>query len=218
MSQHYDITMSHPRPKVLSMTSHELSTASHSMRDVSFAVVDFETTGLNPETDRIVQLAAIIVNGEGDIVDSFDTIVKPESPAEYQHGAEHIHGISAEQVSSGMPLRKALEQLWSINAGHVFTAHNAPFDLGFLHAESKRVGIEGAIESHIDTLELSRRTTGTDSTRRHNLFALCEHYGIERDQVHDAKSDATATAQLLIHLIKELGVEKPDQVSELFAR
>ncbi|MFI0460812.1 MAG: exonuclease domain-containing protein [Ilumatobacteraceae bacterium] len=200
------------------MTSHELTNASHSMRDVSFAVVDFETTGLNPETDRIVQLAAVIVNGEGDIVDSFDTIVKPESPAEYQHGAEHIHGISAEQVSSGMPLRKALEQLWSINAGHVFTAHNAPFDLGFLHAESKRVGIEGAIESHIDTLELSRRTTGADSTRRHNLFALCEHYGIERDQVHDAKSDATATAQLLIHLIKELGVEKPDQVSELFAR
>ncbi len=200
------------------MTSHELTNASHSMRDISFAVVDFETTGLNPETDRIVQLAAVIVNGEGDIVDSFDTIVKPESPAEYQHGAEHIHGITAEQVSSGMPLRKALEQLWSINAGHVFTAHNAPFDLGFLHAESKRVGIEGAIESHIDTLELSRRTTGADSTRRHNLFALCEHYGIERDQVHDAKSDATATAQLLIHLIKELGVEKPDQVSELFAR
>ncbi len=200
------------------MTSHEIPTAPLSMRDVSFAVVDFETTGLNPETDRIVQLAAVIVNGEGDILDSFDTIVKPESPAEYQHGAEHIHGISAEQVSSGMPLRKALERLWNINAGHVFTAHNAPFDLGFLHAESKRVGIEGTIEFHIDTLELSRRTTGADSTRRHNLFALCEHYGIERDHVHDARSDATATAQLLMHLIRELGIESSDQVSELFAR
>lgn len=200
------------------MTSHEIPTAPLSMRDLSFAVVDFETTGLNPETDRILQLATVIVDGEGRIVDSFDTIVKPESPAEYQHGAEHIHGISAEQVSSGMPLRKALEQLWSINTGHVFTAHNAPFDLGFLHAESKRVGIEGVIESHIDTLELSRRTTSADSTRRHNLFALCEHYGIERDQVHDAKSDATATAQLLMHLIKELGIESSDQVSELFAR
>jgi DNA polymerase-3 subunit epsilon len=200
------------------MTSQELSTAPNTMRNVSFAVVDFETTGLNPETDRIVQLAAIIVNGEGDIVDSFDTIVKPESPAEYQHGAEHIHGISAEQVSNGMPLREALEQLWSINDGHVFTAHNAAFDLGFLHAESERVGIKGHIEVHIDTLELSRRTTGTDTTRRHNLFALCEHYGIERDQVHDARSDATATAQLLMHLIKELGVETPDQVAELFAR
>jgi len=217
MSHDDYITLPHPRSKVQSMTSQELSTAPNTMRDVSFAVVDFETTGLNPETDRIVQLAAVIVNGVGDIVDSFDTIVKPESPAEYQHGAEHIHGISAEQVSSGMPLRKALEQLWSISADNVFTAHNAAFDLGFLHAESERVGIEGRIEIHIDTLELSRRTTGADTTRRHNLFALCEHYGIERDQVHDAKSDATATAQLLMHLIKELGVETPDQVSELFA-
>ena len=217
MSHDDYITMPHPRSKVQSMTSQELSTAQLGMRNVSFAVVDFETTGLNPETDRIVQLAAVIVNGEGHIVDSFDTIVKPENPAEYQHGAEHIHGISAEQVSSGMPLRQALEQLWSISAGNVFTAHNASFDLGFLYAESERVGIEGQVEIHIDTLELSRRTAGTDTTRRHNLFALCEHYGIERDQVHDAKSDATATAQLLMHLIKELGVETPDQVSELFA-
>jgi len=200
------------------MTPHEQSTAQETMRNVSFAVVDFETTGLNPETDRIVQLAAVIVNGDGDIIDSFDTIVKPESPAEYQHGAEHIHGISAEQVSNGMPLHAALKKLWEISTGNVFTAHNAPFDLGFLHAESKRVGLNGSIEVHIDTLELSRRLSGADNSRRHNLFALCEHYGIERDKVHDAKSDATATAQLLMHLIKEMGVETPDQVSELFAR
>jgi DNA polymerase-3 subunit epsilon len=187
------------------------------MRNMSFAVVDFETTGLNPESDRIVQLAAVIVNGDGDITDSFDTIVKPESPSEYQHGAEHIHGISAEQVSNGMPLRIALQKLWDISADNVFTAHNAQFDLGFLHAESERVGIKGRVEIHIDTLELSRRISGADNTRRHNLFALCEHYGIERDKVHDAKSDATATAQLLVHLMKELGVKKSDQLAELFA-
>ena len=218
MSHNDYVTLPHPRSKVQSMTPHELSTAKETMRNVSFAVVDFETTGLNPETDRIVQLAAVIVNGDGEIIDSFDTIVKPESPAEYQHGAEHIHGISAEQVSNGMPLHTALEKLWDISTGNVFTAHNAPFDLGFLHAESKRVGLNGSIEVHIDTLELSRRISGADNSRRHNLFALCEHYGIERDKVHDAKSDATATAQLLMHLIKEMGVETPNQVSELFAR
>ena len=218
MSHNDYVTLPHPRSKVQSMTPHELSTAKETMRNVSFAVVDFETTGLNPETDRIVQLAAVIVNGDGEIIDSFDTIVKPESPAEYQHGAEHIHGISAEQVSNGMPLHTALEKLWDISTGNVFTAHNAPFDLGFLHAESKRVGLNGSIEAHIDTLELSRRISGADNSRRHNLFALCEHYGIERDKVHDAKSDATATAQLLMHLIKEMGVETPNQVSELFAR
>jgi DNA polymerase-3 subunit epsilon len=79
------------------------------------------------------------------------------------------------------------------------------------------VGIKSRVEVHIDTLELSRRISGADTTRRHNLFALCEHYGIKRDKVHDAKSDATATAELLMHLMKEIGVETADQLAELFA-
>jgi DNA polymerase-3 subunit epsilon len=188
-----------------------------SMRDISFAVVDFETTGVNPETDRIVQLAAVVVNGEGEIVDSFDTVVKPESPTEYVHGAEHIHGISEAEVQGGMPLKEALRKLWSISEGNLFTAHNARFDLGFLHAESARVGLGGRIYDYVDTLALARKTDEA-RTRRHSLEALCEHYGIERARSHEAKADATATAELLMHLMKEMGVESPDQVSELLAR
>ena len=187
-----------------------------SLKNVSFAVVDCETTGVNPETDRILQLAAIIVNGNGEIVDQFDTVVKPESPATYHHGAEHIHGISAEQVSQGMPLREALEKLCSISEGNLFTAHNAKFDINFIHAESRRVGLERQVEQYIDTLALSRKTD-TEKERRHSLDALCEHYGIERERAHEAVADATATAQLLMHLIKDMGVENTDQLPELFA-
>jgi len=189
---------------------------SESLRNVSFAVVDCETTGVNPETDRILQVAAIIVNGEGEVVDQFDTVVRPESPESYTHGAEHIHGISKEQVENGMPLREALEKLWTISSGNVFTAHNARFDIGFLHAESERVGLSNRIETHVDTLALARKTDA-EKTRRHTLDALCEHYGIEREKAHDAKADATATAELLIHLMKEMGVERSDQLPDLFA-
>jgi DNA polymerase III epsilon subunit family exonuclease len=189
---------------------------SESLRSVSFAVVDCETTGVNPETDRILQVAAIIVNGEGEVVDQFDTVVRPESPESYTHGAEHIHGISKEQVENGMPLREALEKLWTISSGNVFTAHNARFDIGFLHAESERVGLSNRIETHVDTLALARKTDA-EKTRRHTLDALCEHYGIEREKAHDAKADATATAELLIHLMKEMGVERSDQLPDLFA-
>ena len=185
-----------------------------SMSDVSFAVVDFETTGVNPGTDRVIQMAAVVVNGHGEIIDSFDTVVRPESPSDYVHGAEHVHGISREQVSNGMPLRQALERLWAISDGNVFTAHNARFDLGFLHAESKRVGIERTIGAHVDTLALAR-SIDTDRTRKHSLTALCEHYGIERDRAHDARSDAEATAELLVHLMRELDVRSPDQLPDL---
>jgi DNA polymerase-3 subunit epsilon len=183
---------------------------------LSFAVIDCETTGINPATDRILQVAAVIVDSSGRIVDEFSTVVKPESPEVYEHGAEHIHGISEEQVRNGMPLREALERLWSISDGNVFTAHNARFDIGFLTAESERVGLSPRIDNHIDTLALARRVD-TEKTRRHSLEALCEHYGIERERAHDAKADATATAELLMHLISDLGVNSADQLPDLFS-
>jgi DNA polymerase-3 subunit epsilon len=198
------------------MNKPQRNTHSKSLKDVSFAVVDFETTGINPSTDRIVQLAAIVVNGDGQIVDEFDTVVKPESPDNYTHGAEHIHGISEAQVANGMPLSEALRKLWDISSGNVFTAHNARFDIGFLHAESERIGLDYRVESHIDTLSLARKID-TDRSRRHSLEALCQHYGIEREKAHDAKADATATAELLMHLMRELGVDSADQLPNLFA-
>lgn len=187
------------------------------LEDVSFAVIDFETTGVDPHNDRIVQLAAVVVNGRGDIVDSFDTVVRPENPDTYVHGAEHIHGISEEDVSRGMPLRQALQRLWSISDGRHIAAHNAPFDIGFLHAESDRVGLDRRVEHYIDTLSLSRRTD-TERVRRHTLDALCEHYGIDRERSHEARSDATATAELLVKLMREIGVDQQDQLPTLFDR
>lgn len=190
---------------------------SHPLDGVSFAVVDVETTGTDPQTDRIVQMAAVIVNARGEVVDAFDTVVKPQNPSQYVHGAQDIHGITQEDVEKGMPLREALQKLWSVSDGHLFTAHNARFDIDFLHAESQRVGLDRKIDTYIDTLELSRRTDA-DRQRRHSLDALCHHYGIERTRSHEAKADATATAQLLFRLIDEVGVEEPDQLPTLFDR
>lgn len=184
---------------------------------VSFAVVDLETTGLDPQTDRILQVAAVVIDAEGSILDSFDTIVRPENPETFENAAEHVNGISPEQVAHGMPLRDALEKLWSMSRGRLFTAHNATFDIGFLHAESRRVGLDDTVEEWIDTLALARHTD-SERTRRHSLSALCEHYGIERDREHEALSDATATARLLVHLSRDIGLGSPAELPGYFAR
>lgn len=185
------------------------------LAEALFAVVDLETTGIDPARDRIVQMAAVVVNGLGEIVESFDTVVRPEFPEQYEHGAEHVHGISREMVEQhGMPLRAALSRIWSISEGRVFTAHNARFDIGFLEAESDRVGMSRRVTDYVDTLALARRLDSARA-RKHSLEALCAHYGIERERAHEARSDATATAQVLMHLLDELGVESPGQLSGL---
>lgn len=184
---------------------------------VSFAVVDVETTGLDPETDRILQVAAVVVDATGTVIESFDTIVKPENPDTFDNGAEHVNRITAEQVMSGMPLREALEKLWQISRGRRFTAHNAAFDIGFLHAESRRVGIDETVDTWIDTLALAR-LTDAERSRRHSLTALCEHYGITREREHEALSDATATAKLLFHLSRDIGVGSPAELPDYSER
>ena len=179
--------------------------------DTVFAVVDLETTGFNPQTDRIVQMAAVLVNGRGEVVDTFDTVVKPENPEQYEHGAEHVHGISREMVENGMPLRSALSRIWSLTDGRVFTAHNARFDISFLEAESERVGMNRQVSKYVDTLALARQAD-SDRQRKHSLQALCEHYGVTVERAHEAMSDAKATATILMKLIDELGVESTDQL------
>lgn len=185
-------------------------------REVVFAVVDLETTGVDPDNDRILQMAAVIVDGTGEVIEIFDTIVRPQHPEQYTHGAEHIHGISEAQVANGMPLVEALERLRTVTEGRILTAHNAPFDIGFLRAESSRVGASFEVERFIDTLCLARRMD-TPRTRKHTLDALCAHYAIERPRAHEARADATATAQLLVRIIDDMGVASPDQLDELFS-
>lgn len=181
------------------------------IEDTVFAVVDLETTGFNPQKDRIVQMAAVLMNGRGEVVDTFDTVVKPESPEQYEHGAEHVHGISREMVQNGMPLRDALSHIWSFTDGKVFTAHNARFDISFLEAESERVGMKRQVTNYLDTLALAREVD-SDRQRKHSLQALCEHYGVTVERAHEAMSDAKATATILMKLIDELGVRSTDQL------
>lgn len=187
------------------------TTESRSIADTLFAVVDLETTGFNPSKDRIVQMAAVVMDGRGRVVDTFDTVVRPESPDQYEHGAEHVHGISREMVQNGMPLRQALQKIWSITEGRVFTAHNARFDVSFLEAESERVGMGRQVDRYLDTLALAR-SADKEKQRKHSLEALCQHYGVERERAHEAMSDAKATAQILMQLITELGVSSQDQL------
>ena len=181
---------------------------STNLNKVEFLVVDVETTGLSTSEDLILQVGAVVARADGRIKRKFSWYVRPgdsefpwDSP---EPPAHHIHGITNEQVSAGVPTRRAMRRLRRLAKRRVLVAHNAKFDYGFITSESQRHSVSLDIAEPVCTLELSRKLDPKRS-ESHRLATLCERYGIPLDNAHDALCDATATARLLSILIKNHG-------------
>ena len=178
------------------------------LKKVEFLVVDVETTGLSTSEDLILQVGAVVARADGRIKRRFSWYVRPgdrdfpwSSP---EPPAHHIHGITNEQVSGGVPTRRAMRRLRRLAKHRILVAHNAKFDYGFIASESQRHSVSIDIAEPVCTLELSRKLDPKRS-ESHRLATLCERYGIPLDNAHDALCDATATARLLSILIKNHG-------------
>ena len=181
------------------------------LQELTFVVFDTETTGLEP--GHILQLAFVVVRGNGDVVEHHRTYVKRRFWRPGRLGAHHVHGITRRHLRSGVPMAEALAALERACVGAVPVAHNASFDLTFLKAESARLGHPLQLEPTLCTLRLSR-SLDPDRTRRHKLANLVEHYGLNAIPNHDALADAQATAALLPHLFRDRGLTRLSEISD----
>jgi DNA polymerase-3 subunit epsilon len=175
------------------------------LTDTRFVVFDTETTGLEP--GHVLQLAFVVVRGNGEMLEDYSTYVKRRFWRPGPLGAHHVHGITRRHLRSGVPMREALDQLEQACAGAIPVAHNAAFDLTFLRAESQRLGRPLRLEPTLCSLKLSR-SLDPQRSRRHKLANLVEHYGLDAIPTHDALADAKATALLLPHLIRDRGASR----------
>ncbi|MFR7646734.1 MAG: PolC-type DNA polymerase III, partial [Butyricicoccus sp.] len=102
---------------------------------------DLETTGLNPASEEITEIAAVRVV-EGEIRDSFQTYVNPHKPIPAE--ITELTGISDETVADAPDLDKAVPEFlaWAGEGQYPLVAHNAGFDMGFLRTACQRLGIE----------------------------------------------------------------------------
>ena len=175
------------------------------LTDTRFVVFDTETTGLEP--GHVLQLAFVVVRGNGEMLEDYSTYVKRRFWRPGPLGAHHVHGITRRHLRSGVPMRDALDQLEQACAGAIPVAHNAAFDLTFLRAESQRLGRPSRLEPTLCSLKLSR-SLDPQRSRRHKLANLVEHYGLDAIPTHDALADAKATALLLPHLIRDRGASR----------
>jgi DNA polymerase III subunit epsilon len=165
-------------------------------------VIDTETTGLS-NRDRIVEVAAVVFDTGGDVVDEYDTLVNPHQDV----GPTHIHGITGPMVSQAPTFDEVAEALARRINGAVLVAHNLPFDVRFLANEYRRVGATLMPGKGICTLRL----TGV------RLEVACQRYGVPLDHHHRALADARAAGMLLQRLLGERPHGVPANVQHLAA-
>ncbi len=173
-------------------------------RDTVF--VDIETTGSNPNRDRITEVA-IIAMREGEIVSEWSTLVNPLTyiPDRIQN----LTGISDDMVRDLAPFEEINDEIFGRLSDSVFVAHNARFDYGFLKNEFKRSS-KTFRAPILCTVKLSRNLF--PEYKRHNLDSIMNRHGLHCSARHRAMGDARVLFDFMQHLYSTLEPEQVDEV------
>ncbi len=178
----------------------ELST--RSLRELTFVVVDLETTGGSPASCDITEIGAVKVRG-GEILGELQTLVRPSTSIPPFIAV--LTGITDAMVASAPRLEAALPTFLEFARGAVLVAHNAPFDLGFLKAACERTGLSWPGAESVDTARLARRVLTRDEAPNCKLSTLAQLFRATEPPCHRALADARATVDVLHGLLERLG-------------
>ena len=175
--------------------------ASWSFGDTPISVIDFETTGLTPGSDRVVEAAIVRIDpGEKPRL-VLNTLVDPLRPI----SATEIHGITDSDVRDAPTFADIAGDVLEALSGTVVAAYNVYFDMRFLEFELRQVGVE-VIPPHFCLMYL--RPT-LDLGERCRLEQACQDQHISFQSTHMAAIDATASGELFLRYVdraSELGI------------
>jgi predicted DnaQ family exonuclease/DinG family helicase len=157
----------------------------------TYISLDLETTGLDPESDDIVEVAAVEFQ-DGDIVATFHSLVNPYRPLPYH--IQLLCGITQAEVDAAPPFSALIDELASFLAAQPIIGHNISFDLGFL--AQKGIQVSGPA---YDTLELGKILLPQLS--EHALGSVARFLGIPCPIRHRALADAITTKEVFLALL-----------------
>jgi DNA polymerase III subunit epsilon len=195
-----------------------------SLRDVTFLVLDLETTGGSPKDAGITEIGAVLARG-GEVVGEFQTLVRPDSPI--PPFISVLTGITDAMVADAPSLASAMVSLsefagWnSQREDLVLVAHNAPFDVGFLKAAHARLDLPWPNPRVLDTARLARAAFSREEVRDCKLGTLAAFVSAQVTPNHRALADARATVDVLhaiIERVGNLGVVSLDDLSTFSGR
>ncbi len=179
---------------------HELSAG---FTNGSLVVYDTETTGLDLSKDEAVQISAVKLNAQGEIVDTLDILIEPTRPIDPV--AEQTHGFTLEYIraNGGVTVKEGLARFSAFVKGGVLVGHNnLSYDRPLLDRQLTENGLPPLeITAEYDTLLLAKQFY--DGLENYKLSTLCERFSVVNEQAHNALGDITATGKCLVSMLKE---------------
>ena len=169
------------------------------LAQMSFVVVDVETTGGRAQGgDRITEFAAVVVRN-GEIAERYETLLNPDRSI--PPWITQLTNISWDMVRDAPRFRDVCDDVMQLLGGHVFVAHNARFDWSFVSAEVERATGRLLDGRQLCTVRLARRLL--PQLRRRSLDYVADHYNVNIAARHRAMGDALATAHVLLGLLRD---------------
>ncbi len=170
------------------------------LAEVTFCVVDLETTGGSPATSEITEVGAIKVC-RGESVGTFHTLVNPGRPV--PAFIRLLTGIADEMLIEAPSIAAVLPSFLEFSRETVLVAHNARFDVGFLNAALRRHGYPTLANRVVDTAQLARKILGGE-VPNNRLKTLAHRLRCAHQPRHRAYADVLATTDVLHHLIERV--------------
>jgi DNA polymerase-3 subunit epsilon len=180
-------------------TLDELGTA---LSEVTFVVVDLETTGGSPMGAHITEVGAVKVRG-GEVIGEFQTLVNPAEPIPAFISV--LTGITNQMVADSPRIDSVLPAFLEFARLSVLVAHNAPFDISFLKAAATATGHDWPPFRVVDTAHLARQLISKDEAPNRKLATLARLFGAQTTPDHRALHDARATVDVLHGLLARVG-------------
>jgi len=161
-----------------------------------YAIVDIETTGGHPASNRITEISIILHNGN-EIEGRFETLVNPGIPIPYY--IQSFTGITNDMVNSAPSFSEIASEVHNKLKDRIFVAHNVNFDFSFIKNQLLESNLELNTKK-LCTVRLSRKLV--PGYKSYSLGNICAALSINVEKRHRAGGDADATAKLFEHLVK----------------
>ncbi len=164
---------------------------------MQYAVLDFETGGLDNTRHALVSVGCLVLDENLNERFRYYTLIKDEPEKVIDQDALSVNGLTLEEIATGQPIGPVLNNLRFLLEGRAVVAHNAAFDIGFFNQRGF------AIQEAIDTMFISGKIWPYQKAQ---LNLVCDRLHIQVENAHNSLGDVLLTAEALRRFAFEMNV------------